>query len=232
MDNSTKYPRTYHLPFSESLQNDDRKVEDDWWDYLKDKELVLTEKLDGENNSISKYGVFARSHAAPTTSPWSRNMWQQGGTYDQVKDYLSEDELIYGENLYGIHSIEYDKLPTYFHIFGMRNNERWYSWDEVKDISLIVNIPKVPELERRTFSSPEELKERILYWMMQGSRYGDTIEGVVVRNSESFSLEDFKWNVVKYVRKNHVQTNEFWAKNWKKTKIYFYLFCPRKILKL
>lgn len=45
---TTKYPRTYHLPFSEGLQNDDRKVDDDWWEYLKDKTLVLTEKLDGE----------------------------------------------------------------------------------------------------------------------------------------------------------------------------------------
>ena len=32
---TTKYPRTYHLPFSEGLQNDDRKVEDGWWEHLK-----------------------------------------------------------------------------------------------------------------------------------------------------------------------------------------------------
>lgn len=43
---TTKYPRTYHLPFSEGLQNDDRKVEDGWWEHLKGKTLVLTEKMD------------------------------------------------------------------------------------------------------------------------------------------------------------------------------------------
>ena len=70
MENS-KYPRTFHVPFSEGLQNDDRRVDDDWFSYLKGKELILSEKLDGENSSISRYGVFARSHAAPTRNPWS-----------------------------------------------------------------------------------------------------------------------------------------------------------------
>lgn len=52
MEITRKYPRTYHMPFSEGLTNDDRKVPEEWWSYLSGKTLVLTEKLDGENTSI------------------------------------------------------------------------------------------------------------------------------------------------------------------------------------
>lgn len=216
-----KYPRTYHLPFSEGLQNDDRMVEDGWWEHLKGKPLLLSEKLDGENNSISRDGVFARSHACPTATPWTQNMWGYGGTYHQVKNLLSEDEMIYGENLYGIHSIEYDKLLSYYHVFGVRNGNVWYSWDSVKMMAEICNLPTVPELEISCFDTVDELKEHIMFWMSQESRYGSTIEGVVVRNIQEFTSDDFKWNVVKYVRKNHVQTDQFWAKNWKKANLNF-----------
>ena len=112
--NTTKYPRTYHLPFSKGLQNDDRKVDNDWWEYFKGKELVLTEKCDGSNSCIMKNGVFARSHATPTTNEWDINLIEKGGIYDQVKNALAENEGIYGENMYGVHSIEYNKLPVYF----------------------------------------------------------------------------------------------------------------------
>ncbi|MDE6285190.1 MAG: RNA ligase family protein [Bacilli bacterium] len=219
--NTTKYPRTYHLPFSEGLTNDDRKVDDDWWEYLKGKTLVLTEKLDGENQSVYKNGVYARSHSASTTNPWSKNMFEQGGIYDQVKNLLSEDEGIYGENMYAIHSIKYYKLPFYFHMFAIRNNERWYSWDEVVEMAEMFNIPIVPVLEKRVFSSPEDLKNTILSYMKKGSKYGDTIEGIVVRNADSFLLDDFSKNVVKYVRKNHVQTDEHWKKNWERAKLIY-----------
>lgn len=57
--------------------------------------------------------------------------------------------------------------------------------------------------------------------MKQGSTYGDTIEGIVIRNADSFPLEDFSKNVVKYVRKNHVQTDEHWKKNWKRAKLIY-----------
>ncbi len=218
---TTKYPRTYHLPFSEGLQNDDRKVDDDWWEHLKDKVLVLTCKLDGENTSIWQNGVYARSHAVPTTNPWAKNLWEKGGIYDQVKGWLAEDEGIYGENMYGVHSIVYDKLPCYFHMFAARNNERWYSWKEVEELASILGLITVPVLEIRKFDSPTDLEESILKHMKNGSKYGDTIEGVVVRNLESFPLNEFSKNVVKYVRKNHVQTDEHWKKNWKRAKLIY-----------
>ena len=37
---------------------------------------------------------------------------------------------------------------------------------------------------------------------------------------DTFLFEDFDKNVFKYVRENHVQTNENWKKTWKKAEFY------------
>ena len=220
MELTTKYPRTYHLPYSPGLQNDDRRVETGW-EKLLDNEIIITEKLDGENNSLSNIDVFARSHGAPTRHPWNRNMWEQGGIHSQIKSWLDDDVMIYGENLYGIHSIEYNKLPFHFFIFAVRDFDMWKSWDEVKLMADILGLPTVPELFRGKVSSEKELEEMILQFMTQNSRYGDTIEGCVVRNSGEYHVDDFSKNVVKYVRKGHVQTDQFWTKNWKRAKLIY-----------
>lgn len=219
MEQTTKYPRTYHLPFSEGLTNDDRKVDDNWWDYLAGHRLVLTEKLDGENQSIYKTGVFARSHAAPTENPWSINMKD---IYYQVRDFLAEDEGIYGENLYAVHSILYNRLPAYFFMFAMRNSERWYSFDEVLDVADMLNLHRVPVIETRIFTSPEDLEHTIKTHMQnRKSEFGDTMEGIVVRVADSFFLEDFSKYVVKFVRANHVQTDVHWKRNWQRAKLIY-----------
>lgn len=220
MEIKTKYPRTYHLPYSPGLQNDDRKVEKGW-EKLLDNEIIITEKLDGQNTSCSNIGVFARSHAAQTELPWDRNMWEQGGIYDQVKSWLDDDVMIYGENLYGIHSIEYNKLPAYYFLFALRDKNVWKSWDEVVEMSHILGLPTVPVLFRGKVSSEKELEEMIYNFMKQGSSFGNTIEGCVIRNANDFDFNDFSLNVVKYVRKGHVQTDQFWAKNWKRAKLIY-----------
>lgn len=61
-----KYPRTYHLPYSPGTTNDDKKLKDDWFDHFKNQEIVITEKLDGENTAFTSQDVYARSHGAPT----------------------------------------------------------------------------------------------------------------------------------------------------------------------
>lgn len=62
---SEKYGRTYHYPFSPGTTSDDRINHTYWEDIQQIETLIHTEKLDGENNCLSRHGVFARSHAAP-----------------------------------------------------------------------------------------------------------------------------------------------------------------------
>ena len=214
-----KYPRTYHLPWSPGTTSDDKKLSGNWFDNYGGKEIVITEKLDGENNAINHYDVFARSHGAPTRSPWSRNLWDKGGILWEIKDKIAEYEVVYGENLFGEHSITYNKLENYWHIFAVTDGEHWYSWDDVCIIADILKQPHVPELWRGIIENEEQLHALIDKFMAEPSTYGIEKEGVVVRLASEFPFEDFSKCVCKWVRPNHVQTDEHWTKNWKRAKL-------------
>ena len=51
MNNKVKYPRTAHLPFSEGCTADDKKLTS--VAHFIGKEIVMTEKMDGENSTIA-----------------------------------------------------------------------------------------------------------------------------------------------------------------------------------
>jgi RNA ligase len=212
MIQSRKYDRTYHFPFSKGAQNDD-KISFDWQGIL-ENELVITEKLDGENTCLKADGVYARSHAAPTRNPWAENMWQ---IWSNAKPYLGDLE-IFGENLYGIHSIEYSKLPAYFFVFAIRDGDTWLSWDEVTFYAQALDLHTAPVLARGRFTETQ-LTHTILEYVHQPSTFGGEMEGVVVRNVGAFLPDVFYQNVLKYVRANHVQTDEHWTRRWKKAKL-------------
>lgn len=220
METNIKYPRTYHLPYSPGSTKDDKKLQGDWFSYFDGKEIVITEKLDGENTAMTEFDVYARSHGAPTRSPWSLNLWNpNGGLFWNLKQYIGHDETIYGENLYGEHSIHYDKLKLYWHMFAVNNGVNWYSWDDVETMAKIMNVPTAPVLWRGVVTSENELKTLVDYYVIQPSVYGPTREGVVVRIADEFPIDDFSHNVCKWVRPNHVTTTNHWTKNWKKAKL-------------
>lgn len=52
--------------------------------------------------------------------------------------------------MFGIHSIEYDKLESYFYIFGvLEDGTSWLSWDRVKELSDMIGVPTVPGIARQ-----------------------------------------------------------------------------------
>lgn len=219
MNINPKYPRTYHLPWSPGTTADDKKLSGPWFENYREKEIVITEKLDGENTSITHFDCFARSHSSATRSPWSRNLWDTDGLLWQIKDKIAENEVVYGENLYGEHSIHYDRLTAYWYIFAVTNGDIWYSWDDVCVVSDILNQPHVPELWRGIIKSEEQLHNLIDTFMSQPSTYGIEKEGCVIRVVDEFGFPDFSKYVCKWVRPNHVQTDEHWTKNWKQAKL-------------
>ncbi len=162
-------------------------------------------------------GVYARSHAAFTTSPWSREVRLIHKM--KVEDQLGDGVFLFGENMEGIHSIEYTNLDSYFYIFGVRDNNIWIPWNQVEEYSYLLDIPTVPVLFRGVINSVKELKDLVEDLVSKPSKLGGPIEGVVVRNAGMFHNDDFADNVMKWVRKGHVQTDEHWTRNWKKAKI-------------
>lgn len=219
---SKKYGRTYHYPFSPGTTSDDR-IAHDYWKHIQEiSNLIHTEKLDGENNCLSKLGVFARSHAAPTTSPWTaslRRFWQL------IKADLGDFE-IFGENLYAIHSLEYHKLEHHFYVFGIREHDRWLSWEETKFYAHLLELPTVPVLKMESTPKEQLQFENELLLLANGigtfcpydvvSQKPATMEGIVTRNADGYRVDSFADNVFKYVRSGHVKTDEHWIRNWKR----------------
>ncbi|RFS26602.1 2'-5' RNA ligase [Chitinophaga silvatica] len=219
---SRKYGRTYHYPFSPGTTSDDRIAADYWLAVQQIPAIIHTEKLDGENNCLSRYGVFARSHAAPTTSPWTeslRRYWQL------IKNELGDLE-IFLENLYAIHSIEYGKIDHHFYVFAVREQDRWLSWEETVFYAGMIDLPVVPVVAEVANTADKQIFEQSLITAAQGSGAFEprdaisgtptTMEGIVTRNVNGYPVSAFAENVFKYVRKGHVKTDEHWTRNWKR----------------
>jgi len=215
---SKKYNRTLHFDFSPGTTSDDRISHD--ISNLINKRVVITEKLDGENNGIERYGVYARSHADFTRNPWAVKTWE---LWQRIGRDISEGMTLFGENMYAIHSIEYHNLRSYFYLFGVRENDIWYSWKEVEETAYLLDIPTVPVLYDGSFSTELELKDKVLELVSKPSKLGSSImEGCVVRIYDRFSDDEFDISLHKYVRKDHVKTDIHWTKNWRKANIKHY----------
>lgn len=225
-----KYPRTYHYHHSKGATNDDKISK--FPGELIDRELILTEKMDGSNSDFDVSGVYGRSHAAPTQNPWDIELWNM--YHCGLKDWLEyqcleygKDVNLFGENMYGVHSIEYEKLTNYFYCFGIRIGDTWVSWDDLVSlcdtIELNYMLPKVetvPLLWRGKVSNDKELKQLVDDFMNGESTFGSTIEGVVIRWSDEIKTDEWPYAVQKVVRPNHVTTDKHWSRNWKKAQLY------------
>jgi hypothetical protein len=222
---SRKYGRTYHYPFSPGTTSDDRINHDYWNDVTKIAALVHTEKLDGENNCLNRYGVFARSHAAPSQSPWTAWLRER---WEQLKNDLGDLE-VFGENLYAVHSIEYAQLGSHYYVFGVRQHDQWLSWEETKFYANMLDFPTVPEIKLVPAPADRNAFEAdVLSIVSQPGTMGSvdaftgkpcTMEGIVTRNAAGYAVADFAQHVFKYVRKSHVKTDAHWTRNWRRAKL-------------
>jgi hypothetical protein len=212
-----KYPRTYHFPFSPGTTSDDRINKD--YSSLIGVPIVITEKLDGENNAIVRNGVYGRSHAEFSRNPWTVKTKE---LHAQIGYLLLNDEYVFGENMYAEHSLIYNNLTSPFYMFGMRIGETWCSYSDLRVFSEILEIPRVPTLFSGICKTEKELQELIEKLVKEPSTLGcEQKEGVVVRLEREFSDREFSTSVMKWVRKGHVQTDEHWSRNWKKANIKY-----------
>ena len=110
--------------------------------------ILKNEKIDGSNTAFSNRAVFGRSHVEPTKNSWDVKMWE---LHSRIKSDIEDEMFIFGENMYGVHSIEYSELTSYFYIFGIRYKNTWLSWDDVEEYSYLLDIPTVPVLLQRNY---------------------------------------------------------------------------------
>lgn len=196
----TKYPRTPHLPWSEGRTSDDKVLNS--LDCFTGKLLVMTVKMDGENTTMSKDSVHARSLDSVTheSRTWVKNLWSQ------IRFDIPEGWRICGENLYAKHSIGYSNLESYFHVFSIWNEKNeCLSWEDTKEWCELLGLKLV-----RVIAQGFDITARVYLHGKFMDEESSTQEGYVIRNINSFPYDLFNQNVAKYVRANHVQTDSHW----------------------
>lgn len=196
MSQRTKYPRTPHLPWSESATSDDKRLVDTGC--FEGSDVVVTEKMDGENTTLYTDYIHARS--LDSKHHPSRNWVKQ--LQGRIGYQIPEGWRICGENMYAQHSIAYDALESYFYVFSIWDEtNRCLSWDDTVEWAQMLNLTTPPVLYRGTWS--EEKVQELTF-------DPERMEGYVVRNTKGFAYQDFSRNIAKSVRANHVQTDEHW----------------------
>lgn len=196
-----KYPRTFHLPWTGCMTTDDKLL--DTLDFFQ-KELVASIKMDGENTTMYRDHIHARS--IDGNPHWTQSWVRQ--KHAEIQNDIPKNWRICGENVYAQHSIKYDNLESYFYIFSIWDeNNICLSWDETEEWSNLLDIPLVPVIFKGHWNvQPQKIHESI--W--SGKYNEDQNEGYVIRNSGRIPYAEFNRNVGKYVRPNHVTTDEHW----------------------
>ncbi len=193
-----KYPRTPHLSFSPGVGGDDIKLDSNI--IFANSQVVVTEKLDGENTTLYPDYIHARSLDSRhhPSRAWVKALQAS------ISNDIPNGWRICGENLYAKHSIAYDNLTSYFYVFSIWNQDNYcLSWSETQEWSEILGLELPPVLYEGLWNKNKikNIAENLDL---------DKQEGFVVRNVEQFHNDNFKSNIAKWVRSNHVQTNEHW----------------------
>ncbi|UHA73429.1 RNA ligase family protein [Paenibacillus sp. 481] len=195
-----KYPKTMHLPWSRSYTDDDKVLRNTA--HFAGREVIITEKMDGENTTMYPDCIHARS--LDSKDHPSRHIVKtlHGG----FKYRIPEGYRLCGENVYAKHSLSYSSLPSYFMLFSVWNEQNvCLSWDEMLEWAEQLQLAVVPVLYRGIW---DEAAAKKCY--TKQSECGGEQEGYVVRLASAFAYEEFKQSVAKFVRTNHVQTDEHW----------------------
>lgn len=179
-------------------------------DTLYGRQVIITEKLDGENTSLHTDHIHARSEDGDSY-PWQSTVKALWGS---LRYKIPEHIQICGENMYAKHSIYYDRLTAFYYVFNIIDKKRkvFLSVDECLTWCEELGLEFAPLLYRGVLTR-DKCK------MPKESAFANEVEGYVIRVIEEFPVEDYKKCCAKFVRKGHVRTTEHWSRIWSPNKL-------------
>lgn len=173
-----KYEKTHHVfPVTSKKNLSKKEVQQ-----LLNGYAVVEEKMDGANVGIirhkdgfhlqkrgslvgpSEHAQFQRFHA-----------WANNEAYGSIMS-LPEGVILYGEWLYCVHNIYYDRLPTYFLAFDALWDGEWCDVPALEELCDTCGFHMVPIIAEGYFT-----KKTLLNLVPEKSKYGDRAEGIVVK---------------------------------------------------
>jgi hypothetical protein len=200
-----RYPHSPHLPWSPGYdEQEDLILCSAALEGWKGKEVVITEKMDGECTTLTKDYMHARS---PNYSPHPSRT-KMRAEWGRVRNDIPPGWKVLLENVSAKHSIGYTDLLSYFLVFSIwEENGLALSWDGTEFWCQLLGLCTVPVLWRGVW---DEDKCRKIIDSLDLKHQ----EGIVVRLSGCY-----RWNQIanplsgalgKWVRRGHVTTDEHW----------------------
>lgn len=210
--NRVKFPKTYHLPWSETINDDDKKLSKT--SHFEGADIVILEKMDGENTSMYSDFMHARSIDSKHnyTRDWAKKM------HSILKNEIPKDWVFCFENVAYYHSIFYDNLKSYCYLLSIWKDDGFcLSYDEQKEWAELLDLAQPTEFYRGKYD-----EEKIIE--ITKNLDLKKVEGYVLRNTQSFHRDEYRKNTAKYVRPNHIQPNAagdvtHWLKNTYKNQL-------------
>ena len=197
-----KYPRTYHFGWSAGVQSDDKMLRST--SAMHGRRVIGTIKMDGENTSFYRDHMHARS----LDSKHNESRDEAKAFWSMIRHDIPERWRVCGENLWGVHSIEYKELAHVFFGFSVWDDRNVaLAWDQGRDNTLewfdLLGIQPVEKVYDGVFD--EAAMKRIAGEVMDHGH-----EGVVYRVADAIPYREFPELVGKAVREGHVQTDQHW----------------------
>jgi hypothetical protein len=197
-----KYPRTWHVPWSPGNAKGDKKHKS--LEQFVGKRVVVSSKMDGENTTM--YDDYIHARSVDSRNHESRNWVRR--LHAQVGWQLPSDFRLCGENLFAKHSIHYHHLTSWFLVFNIWNeNNTAISWDETVEYAGLLDLQTVEVLYDGIWD------EEIIKSLWTPERNQDAMEGYVIRLAGPIRYRDWTMSTAKYVRHDHVQTDEHWMES-------------------
>lgn len=144
--------------------------------------VVIEEKMDGANVGIIRHKKGF--HLQKRGSLVGQSEHEQFGYFHNwanVQNYeklmaLPMNHIVYGELLYAVHHLYYDKLPDYFLSFDVWNGQRYLNYEERTEFCNKYGFFQVPLISEGNYS-----KLDVQNMMPKESKYGEMAEGIVIK---------------------------------------------------
>lgn len=161
-----KYPRTKHIKGS-NIQHGDEDLKQISFNEIKNKYLVIEEKIDGANVAVSfsnQKELLLQSRGHYLTGGYREhhyNLFKQWANIhsEALFKILNTRYIMYGEWMYAKHAIYYDNLPHYFLEFDIYDKETNKFLDTETRHKMLKNSPvvSVPVLGSGFFNCMEDI---------------------------------------------------------------------------
>ena len=205
-----KYPRIPHVTFSRGIFDDDLVFNGS----IFNREWHVTEKMDGSqmgtdkegwelvarnrNTIVTRGGVDRQFHILPA---WLKDKYQI------ISDLVGDRYILFGEWLFHLHTVPYDKLPDWFLGFNLydTDNEGFLPFLEGRKMISDAGLFPVPLLDTVVIKSKKQLLSYI-----KTSTYGSAqMEGLVLHSTDGRL-------VVKYVTGEFKESIDSNPNHWRR----------------